>query len=91
MNDVVTVTGTFRNTAGTLANPTTTSLRIKKPDGTVTVVNQASLTNSSAGIWTYDITIDAAGIWRYRFDGTGAVAAAEEDFFYVRRRQVPVS
>lgn len=91
IGDVATVTSTFTNAAGAPTNPTVVTLRIKKPTGTVTVVNQASLTNTSAGVWTYDVAIDTAGIWWYRFEGTGAVAAAEEDYLFVRNRRVPVA
>lgn len=92
IGDAVTVSATFTDRDGAAADPSTVTLRIKKPDDTVTVVNQGSLTNESAvGAWSYTVTIDQAGQWWVRWEGTGTVTAAEEEMFYVRARKVPAS
>lgn len=88
IGDQVTVQATFRNTAGTKTNPTDTTLKYKDPSGNVTTVNNASLSTPSTGVKTYDIAVDEAGQWWYRFAGTGAVVAAEEGTFDVRPQQV---
>lgn len=85
VGDVHTVTATFRNAAGTPTNPTTASLRIRKPDGTQTSVTPASDGN---GVYHYDIALDQVGVWEYGFIGTGAVTAAEPGDFFVSNSQV---
>jgi hypothetical protein len=88
IGDVVPVTGTFRNAAGALANPTTVDVLVRAPSGTVTTVANSS---SSTGIYTANITPTEEGVYRYRFTGTGAVAQAQEGMFTVRRRRVPAA
>jgi hypothetical protein len=88
IGEPVTISALYRNTAGVITNPTTVTLRYRNPAGTVTVKQQADLTNPSTGLWTYNITPDQSGVWWYRFEGTGAAAAIEEHFFYVRVRRV---
>lgn len=65
---------------GVATNPTTTTLRIRKPNGTITT---PAVTNPSTGRFEYVLTIDLSGIWSYRFEGTGAAVAAQESFFDV--------
>jgi hypothetical protein len=55
-NSTVTLTCTVRNTAGTLVDPDTIELVWKLGrNGDETTVAQASLTNSSTGIWSADV------------------------------------
>lgn len=73
---------------GTATDPTTLILRVKDPSGTVTVTtesNPAALTSSSTpiartatGVYKATITLNDAGYWFARFEGTGAVVATEE-------------
>lgn len=82
INDVVPVTATFTNAAGAPANPTTVTLTIRKPDGTVLT---PAPTNSSTGVYTYNLAVDQPGLWWYTFVGTGAVAAADRNSFLVEQ------
>lgn len=79
----VQVTGTFRNLAGTLTDPSAVVCTVRDPAGTVTT--PAATQSGSVGIWnaTVDLTGATPGLWRVRFSGTGTVQAAEEDTFYV--------
>ena len=88
VGDQVTLQATFRNTAGVLTNPTTTTLKYKDPSGNVTTVNDGDITSVSTGVKSYNVIIDEAGQWWYRFSGAGAVVAAEEQSFNVRPQQV---
>lgn len=71
---------------GTPTDPTTLILRIKKPDGTVSVITENTpatptlpIVRVSAGVFKHSgITLDDAGYWFVRFEGTGAAVAAEE-------------
>ncbi len=85
LNEPVPLRAEFRNSAGTLADPTTVTLNIRKPGGTVLT---PSPTSSATGIWTYTIpagTNNESGLWTYAFTGTGAVAAVEQATFVVER------
>jgi len=84
VGDVAVVTAMF-TVSGTLTDPTAVTLRVRKPDGTTAVVTN---TRTSLGLFTANITIDASGVWYYRWLGTGSAAAAEEGTFRVRTQRV---
>jgi hypothetical protein len=77
------LSGSFRNLAGTLTDPTAVTLTIQPPDGVAD--ETPTPTSSSTGVWTsdYDTTGKASGLYRFRFDGTGVLIAASEDVFEV--------
>lgn len=82
----VTITGTFRNPAGTPTDPTTAVLTVVAPDGTTTT---PSLTHTNGtGIYTAAVALDQDGAWAYRWAGTGAVKTADEGTIYVQRSRV---
>lgn len=72
----------FRNESDVLTDPTTTTLQIKDPAG---AESAPTPTSSVAGIWTYNLDVTLAGVYYYRFKGVGAVVAAAESKFEVRR------
>lgn len=75
----------FRDEVGALTSPTTVVFSYQRPNG-AEVVNQAPTSNPTAGVFTYALpTIDQAGTWWYRAKGTGALVAAVEGSFEVRR------
>jgi len=82
--DIWTPQATF--TVGvTPTDPTTITVRVKKPDGTVTVIGPVAgatggsgIVRVSAGVFKTDITLDDAGYWFFRAEGTGVAAATEE-------------
>ena len=76
----------FKDSGGTAADPTTVTLNVREPDGTVTSYTYAlaEITRAGAGDYYKVITLDAAGIWSWEFVGTGAVAAATSGSFRVR-------
>lgn len=70
---------------GNPTDPTNITVRIKEPDGTVTVLGPVAggtggggITRVSAGVFKTDIALDDAGYWFARFEGTGTAAATEE-------------
>jgi len=79
----ITLSVSFYNKLGVLTNPTTITLKIRLPGGTVTTLTTASLTNVSAGIYTYDYKITQSGLHYYRFDGDGTVDTVEDGMFNV--------
>lgn len=78
-------------------DPTTVTLKIKKPDATVLTFTYAAaqVIKDSVGNYHYDympptIAVDpsAVGKYRWRWDGTGAVKASGEGEFKVIRSKV---
>ena len=88
IGDKVRVTGTF-TVADVATDPTTVTLRVLAPGGTVTPYTYAlsEVTKSGTGVYYKDISITTAGIWYYRWLGTGTVEAGGEAEFYVRTPQ----
>jgi uncharacterized protein YfaS (alpha-2-macroglobulin family) len=78
----VQLTGTF-SVSSTNTDPTAVTLEITDPSGNVDTYSTTDLTNSAVGVYNKTITPDEAGLWRYRFAGTGAVIAANIFKFYV--------
>lgn len=69
-------------------DPTTVTLKVGKPDGTVTSYTYAlaEVTKSATGNYYKDITTDQVGIWDFRYEGTGTCVAVEELSFRVRSK-----
>lgn len=87
--DVVRVSTTpgFTNSAGVLTDPTTVTLRWRVAGGAETtytwtaVVPGTDIVRDSVGVFHADITVTSPGLHYFRWEGTGAVAAAEEGTF----------
>jgi hypothetical protein len=84
MGDVARVTVTF-TLAGTPTDPTTVALKIQNPNKVETTYTWAlaQVTRTSAGIFYKDISLNVAGEWFYRWEGTGAVESASENSLFV--------
>jgi len=81
---LITLTAVFKDTAGTEADPTTVTFRLKKPDETVIVYvygTDAELVKDSTGNYSVGYTPDMGGDFIYRWEGTGAVEVAGESTF----------
>lgn len=86
IGDRPTLVTTFRNTAGTLTNPTAITFSVLSPSGSMATQTQASATNPSTGIWHWELpsTIDIAGRWQVRAAATSGLICAVEQSFNVR-------
>ncbi len=86
VGELVTLKSRFANTAGVLTNPTTVTLTVTDPAGTVTTLTSpnAALINASTGVWTSDLTVNLKGTWTYRWAGTGAIVAGETGYLVVQ-------
>lgn len=82
--DKVHLTAKF-TVGGVLTDPTAVICEVKDPSGNVDSYSLAggTLTRSSLGLYYKDISIDESGDWFYRWEGTGAMEAAEETNFIV--------
>jgi hypothetical protein len=87
IGDSIRLTGTFR-VSGVLTDPTTVTLTVTDPSSNVSTYTYAlaQVTNSSTGIYYYDLTVDEAGLWKTKWTGTGTCISVEEDVFYVRNK-----
>ena len=86
--DAVRLKGTF-TVSSVLTDPTTVTLKVKDSDGTISTYTYSggTVTKLSTGVYYKDVTVSNDGIWYYRFESTGAVAAAGEGSFEVRRSE----
>lgn len=92
VGDLVRISATFANVSGVNADPTTVKAKFKNPAGTVTTYTYGTdvqLVKDATGKYHVDISITSNGEWWYRWEGTGAVQAAEENDFVVRKSQFP--
>lgn len=66
-------------TGVTLVDPTTVTIKVRKPDGAeASHTYGVDVAKDAVGIYHYDQVFDLAGIWYYRGIGTGTVKAAAE-------------
>ncbi len=62
----------FRN-QGTLTDPSTATLKVKDPTGTVTSYSLAQLTKDGVGLYHYDVIPAVAGEYLWAWSSTGPV------------------
>lgn len=88
VGDQVRLWGVFKNLAGADADPDTIICKHQDPSGNETTITYPTgMTKASTGRYYVDLTIDEAGTWYYRFNGTGAIIAAGEQSFIARATQ----
>lgn len=78
VNDLVRARCVFSSRAtGEATDPTAITLSVTDPAGATTsyTYGAAQVTRESAGIFYRDVTINAAGAWRFKWTGTGNVVA----------------
>lgn len=87
LGDPVRVSVTFKNNAGTVTDPTTVTAKVRAADGTIAThayPGDGTVVRDSTGVYHVDITTTAAGVWSYRFIGSGALVAANEAEFFAQ-------
>jgi hypothetical protein len=70
----ITMTTTFYDTAGVKIQPDLVRLKYKKPNGELVSVTVSYLNQK----YEQTVTLDIAGTWNFRWEGTGNYASAEE-------------
>lgn len=88
IGDQVRISCVFTDDEGVAADPTVVTLTYVGPIGSeieLTYDGENALTRDEAGSYYVDIVPQTAGAWRYRWAGSGAVTAATEGQFEVRR------
>lgn len=87
VGDVVRLAFVFTDAADVATDPSTVTVKVRAPDGTITTLTFANneVVKDSAGHYHYDVDVDQDGIWRYRAESTGTAQAAVESRFEVRK------
>lgn len=85
VGDVAKISVTF-TVAGTATDPTTVTLSVQGPNGTINTYSYAStsVTKTSTGAYYKNILLDTEGSWYWRWQGTGSAAAADEGEIIVK-------
>src|SRR5262245_57694681 len=86
VGDFIRATCRFRDGDHELADPSTISIQLRAPSGTVTTLSYDgvnALTRESLGIYHYDFTTTESGRCRLKWIGEGDVTAVFNGHFYV--------
>lgn len=75
---------TFRDAGGTVADPTTATLRIIPSEEELLTVDLADFVRESQGVFHYLVVVDLEGRWFYRVEAeVEGIDVAAEDMFLV--------
>jgi len=87
--DRIRTTGTWTNSTGATVDPTVIICEYKAPSGTTTVLVYGvdAIVRSTRGTYYTDVSLDEAGTWFVRWEGTGAAEAAAESYWVVRESE----
>jgi len=86
--DLVRLTATFENAAGTDIDPTAVLFSFINPAGTSTTYTYGTdveLVKSATGIYYVDINASSSGVYRWRWYSTGTGQTAAEGSFTVEQ------
>lgn len=86
VGDGVRTTSQFK-VNGVLTDPTSVTIKVKTPAGTVTTKSYPAdpeVVRTGLGAFSYTFILTTAGSWWYRWEGAGAVIGAAERRFQVR-------
>jgi hypothetical protein len=86
LGNLIRVTAEF-SIGGVDTDPTTVTLEVKDPAGTVTT--PIPVKDAGQGKYHADINVNAAGDWWYRWEGTGVAQAAAEQRFIIKASKFP--
>lgn len=76
----VTVTVTFRDAAGGLADPTAVVVQVKSPSA---VVSTVAMSPTAVGVYEGDVEATEPGIWLVKATGTGTLTVVGQSSFSV--------
>lgn len=85
IGDRARVRGEFKNEAGVLTTPSSTTARLRLPDGTV---SSPALANPSAGVVQFEVVLTQGGRHRARITGSGGVDQSQVIEFVVNHDEV---
>ena len=77
----VTLTFTFLNNSGQVADPGAGNIYVRAPSGTITTTALSAATHPSTGVYTINVVPDAYGFWYYRAVSTSPNSASLDQYF----------
>lgn len=86
--DQVRLSVLFTDSDGNAADPTVVTVKYINPLGTVTertYEDDPAVIRDGTGEYSTDFVVSRPGSWHYRWQSTGAITAASEGQFQVRR------
>lgn len=85
LQDAVRLEVTFTDFNGNPADPSSVTVRIRKPNGTtLTQTFPGAVIKDGIGQYHLDVIVDLPGYWVYRWEGSGALQESAQDVFLVR-------
>jgi hypothetical protein len=87
VGDLVRGSAAFTNGAGVAIDPSALTFRYRHEDGAETVYTYGDgtvLVRNATGCYHLDFSVGTAGLWFYRFAGTGTGQSAGEEAIYVQ-------
>jgi NADPH:quinone reductase-like Zn-dependent oxidoreductase len=81
VGDAVRLQATFRSLDGVNTDPTAVSVKVLDPGGTITTYTLAGgqVVKAADGVFRYTLSLTVAGLYTYKWFGTGTVQAASRD------------
>jgi hypothetical protein len=84
IGDLILLSCSFTDIAGIPTDPTAVQCTIKLPNGSTQFL---VLQKADSGSYFTEFAPTISGLYYYRFAGIGAVTAAEEGTFFVRKKE----
>ena len=84
IGDTTTLSGTFANSDGEAADPSTVTLLVRTPAGVETEYDSDDITQDGEGEYSMVYELTESGTYYYRWIGTGSLVCAGEGFLKVR-------
>jgi len=91
LDQVVTLRARFQKISGGLVDPQTVVLRVKTPAGAITDYTygtDVALEKEATGTYKFDLTLDRAGQWLYRWKSTGQGAGSRKGELIVQDTEI---
>ena len=89
LGELIRVTWTYKNSSGTLIDPTAVFFWLKGPDGSILMFRHGTgtfIVSSSTGTYYADVSVELVGTYSYRAFATGTGQSAIEAECNVRSR-----
>jgi len=89
VGDLVQLSVTFKNSAGTNTDPTTVTFKLQTPDAATTTYvygTDSQLVKSATGVYHVNWSCTQVGLHLVSWVGTGTIETAEEGYFHVSGR-----
>lgn len=86
IGDIAYIQNIFANSSGVAVDPTTVTLYLADPSGSVGTYTYAAgnIIKLATGTYYYNGTITQSGYWNARWEGAGAAVAASQGRFFAR-------